>query len=221
MLLVEDDSRVRRALRLALADESYQVTEAGTVAECHARLAEGYPDVVLLDLMLPDGNGFDVCRAIRRHSDVPVIIVTARADSHDVVAGLEVGADDYVTKPLVAKELSARIRALMRRATAAPAKQVLTAGNIRIAVDERQVTRDGEPLDLTKTEFRLLCELAQADGAVCTREQLLEKVWNYDYFGDDRVVDVHIRRLRRKVEHDPNDPQIVQTVRGHGYRIGV
>jgi DNA-binding response OmpR family regulator len=221
VLLVEDDTRVRRALRLALTDEGYQVTEAGTAAACHSRLAEEYPDVVLLDLMLPDGDGLDVCRAIRRQSDVPVIIVTARADSSDVVAGLEVGADDYVTKPLVAKELSARIRALLRRATATPAKQVLTAGDVRIVVDERQVTRAGQPVELTKTEFRLLCELAHAEGSVCTREHLLEKVWNYDYFGDDRVVDVHIRRLRRKIEHDPNDPQIVQTVRGHGYRIGI
>ena len=157
-------------------------------------------------------------------SDVPVIMVTARTDSHDVVAGLEAGADDYVTKPLVAKELSARIRALLRRAAAGdnghPPHRI-TAGELVIEPDEGLVTRDGEQLALTRTEFRLLVELATAEGRVRSREQLLDTVWGYDYFGDSRIVDVHVARLRAKVERDPAHPKHVITARGLGYRLAV
>ena len=220
VLLVEDDPRVRRALCLALRDEGYAVMEAATGEEGLMRLAEG-PDVVLLDLMLPDIDGFTVCRRIRHHSDVPVIVVTARTDSHDVVAGLEAGADDYVTKPLVAKELSARIRALLRRVepTTAPEARRFAVGDLEIRVDEGLVLRDGQPLSLTRTEFRLLTELATARGAVLSREELLERVWGYDYFGDSRLVNVHVRRLRTKVERDPANPRLVVTARGIGYRV--
>ncbi len=221
MLLVEDDPRVRRVLHLALQDEGYVVVEAASGEDGLRTLSTGAPDVVLLDLMLPDMDGFSVCRRIRRESDVPVIMVTARSDSHDVVAGLEAGADDYVTKPLVAKELSARIRALLRRAeppASAPARHV-AAGDLEIRIDDGLVCRNGAPVDLTRTEFRLLVELAAADGAVCSREQLLERVWGYGYFGDSRIVDVHIRRLRTKVERDPGNPRLVVTVRGLGYRL--
>jgi DNA-binding response OmpR family regulator len=220
VLLVEDDPRVRRVLHLALQDEGYAVVEAATGDDGLRALAGAAPDVVLLDLMLPDTDGFAVCRRIRRESDVPVIMVTARTDSHDVVAGLEAGADDYVTKPLVAKELSARIRALLRRTeplNGSP-RHVL-AGDLEIHVEEGFVLRDGEPLGLTRTEFRLLAELASADGRVCSREHLLERVWGYGYFGDSRIVDVHIRRLRGKVERDPGNPRLVVTVRGLGYRL--
>lgn len=221
MLLVEDDPRVRRVLRLALQDEGYQVTEAEDGEQGLVELGANQPDVVLLDLMLPGADGFSVCRSIRRDSAVPVIMVTARTDSHDVVAGLEAGADDYVTKPLVAKELSARIRALLRRAEAAPnvPTDQVTVGELEIRIGEGVVYRDGLPIPLTRTEFRLLAELALADGSVCSREHLLERVWGYGYFGDSRIVDVHIRRLRTKVERNPAAPVHVVTARGLGYRL--
>lgn len=219
-MLVEDDPRVRRVLHLALQDEGYTVVEAGTGDDGLRALAGSAPDVVLLDLMLPDTDGFAVCRRIRRESDVPVIMVTARTDSHDVVAGLEAGADDYVTKPLVAKELSARIRALLRRTEPLNGgPRCIRTGDLEIHVDEGYAVRDGEQLGLTRTEFRLLAELARAEGRVCSREHLLERVWGYGYFGDSRIVDVHIRRLRGKVERDPGNPRLVVTARGLGYRL--
>ena len=221
LLLVDDEPRIRRVLRLALEDEGYQVAEAANGYDALAALRRETPDVVLLDLMLPDRDGFTVCREIRRSSDVPVIMVTARTDSHDVVAGLEAGADDYVTKPLVAKELSARIRALLRRVEPANARQsdLLMVGDLRIDVPGAEVTRDGAVLPLTRTEFKLLAELAGAEGKVLSREQLLSKVWGYGYFGDSRIVDVHIRRLRLKIEHDPASPKHLVTARGLGYRL--
>ncbi|MFN8192090.1 MAG: response regulator transcription factor [Nocardioidaceae bacterium] len=220
VLLVEDDARVRRVLKLALDDEGYRVSEAATAEEGLRLVETMQPDVVLLDLMLPDLDGFAVCRTIRRSSDVPVIMVTARTDSHDVVAGLEAGADDYVTKPLVAKELSARIRALLRRSDALPGNgpTSVVAGELEIGLETRVVTCAGRVVDLTRTEFRLLAELARTEGVV-SREELLEAVWGYGYFGDSRIVDVHVRRLRLKVERDPASPQRVVTVRGLGYRL--
>lgn len=221
LLLIDDEPRIRRVLRLALEDEGYQVAEAGGGSEGLASLRREPPDVVLLDVMLQDRDGFAVCREIRRTSDVPVIMVTARTDSHDVVGGLEAGADDYVTKPLVAKELSARIRALLRRVE--PSRQVdadvFVVGPLRIDVSAGEATRDGLPLPLTRTEFKLLAELASASGSALSRESLLSKVWGYGYFGDSRIVDVHIRRLRLKVERDPAEPRHVVTARGLGYRL--
>jgi DNA-binding response OmpR family regulator len=221
LLLVDDEPRIRRVLRLALEDEGYEVAEAANGYDALAALRRIQPDVVLLDLMLPDRDGFTVCREIRRSSDVPVIMVTARTDSHDVVAGLEAGADDYVTKPLVAKELSARIRALLRRVEPANARQpaLIEVGDLRIDLPGAEVTRNGETLPLTRTEFKLLAELAGAEGKVLSREQLLSKVWGYGYFGDSRIVDVHIRRLRLKIEHDPASPKHLVTARGLGYRL--
>ena len=170
--------------------------------------------------MLPGIDGFDVCRSIRRASDVPIVMVTARADTHDVVAGLEAGADDYLTKPFAPKELSARIRALLRRArTADPTVTHLRFGDLEIVPDEGVVLRDGAEVHLTKTEFRLLVELASSPGRVFSREVLLERVWGYGYFGDGRLVDVHVRRLRMKVEADPANPRHVVTVRGLGYKL--
>jgi DNA-binding response OmpR family regulator len=221
VLLVEDDARVRRVLHLALQDEGYAVSEAATGEEGLRALRSSPPDVVLLDLMLPDIDGFTVCRRIRRDSDAPVIMVTARTDSHDVVAGLEAGADDYVTKPLVAKELAARIRALLRRVepVVGHGPRRVQAGDLTIRVDEGVVHRGETAIELTRTEFKLLVELALAEGAVCSRERLLERVWGYGYFGDSRIVDVHIRRLRTKVERDPGNPRLVVTARGLGYRL--
>lgn len=221
LLLVEDDSRIRHALRLALADEGYGVREAASGGEALDQVATHPVDVVLLDLMLPDVDGLEICRQLRAEGDLPIIIVSARSDSSEIIAGLEAGADDYVTKPLVAAELSARIRALLRRARSSQGggSRILAVGDLEIHVEEGVVLRDGHETRLTKTEFKLLCELASAEGRVVTREQLLERVWGYGYFGDSRLLDVHVRRLRQKVEPDPGAPRHILTVRGVGYRI--
>lgn len=220
ILSVEDDERIRTAVRMGLEDEGWIVDEAASGEDALGVFAERPADVVLIDIMLPGMDGFAVCRAIRRTSDVPILMVTARADTHDVVAGLEAGADDYVTKPFQPKELSARIRALLRRARpSASGHSQLNFGELEIVPDEGSVRRAGTEVHLTKTEFRLLCELASVPGRVFSREQLLERVWGYDYFGDGRLVDVHIRRLRTKVEADPAAPRHVVTVRGLGYKL--
>ena len=220
ILTVEDDERIRTAVRMALEDEGWEVVEAESGEDAVEVFGTGPADVVLIDLMLPGMDGFELCRAIRKSSDVPIVMVTARADTHDVVAGLEAGADDYVTKPFQPKELSARIRALLRRARPAePGRAHLRFGDLEVVPDEGVVRREGEEVHLTKTEFRLLCELASAPGRVFSREQLLERVWGYDYFGDGRLVDVHVRRLRTKVEADAANPRHVVTVRGLGYKL--
>ena len=220
ILSVEDDERIRTAVKLALEDEGWSVEEADTGEEALNAFQRQPSDVVLIDIMLPGIDGFDVCRAIRRVSDVPIVMVTARADTHDVVAGLEAGADDYLTKPFAPKELSARIRALLRRArTSDSVSAHLRFGDLEIIPDEGVVRRAGEEIHLTKTEFRLLVELASTPGRVFSRETLLERVWGYGYFGDGRLVDVHVRRLRTKVEADPANPRHVVTVRGLGYKL--
>lgn len=220
ILSVEDDERIRKAVKLALEDEGWAVEEADTGEEALNAFQRQPTDVVLIDIMLPGIDGFDVCRAIRRVSDVPIVMVTARADTHDVVAGLEAGADDYLTKPFAPKELSARIRALLRRArTTESGSAHLRFGDLEIVPDEGVVRRGGEEIHLTKTEFRLLVELASSPGRVFSRETLLERVWGYGYFGDGRLVDVHVRRLRTKVEADAANPRHVVTVRGLGYKL--
>ncbi len=220
ILTVEDDERIRTAVKMALEDEGWTVEETGTGEEALDRFARQPADVVLIDIMLPGIDGFELCRSLRKHSDVPIVMVTARADTHDVVAGLEAGADDYLTKPFAPKELSARIRALLRRVRPSPPGHArLTFGDLEVIPDEGKVTLGGTELHLTKTEFRLLCELASNPGRVFSRETLLDRVWGYGYFGDGRLVDVHVRRLRTKVEQDPANPRHVVTVRGLGYRL--
>ncbi|MBN9742884.1 DNA-binding response regulator [Amycolatopsis sp. A1MSW2902] len=217
VLLVEDDALISEALSLALADQGCSVTQAACGEDALAMLESVRVDVVLLDLMLPGMGGLAVCKELRVRGDLPVIVITARADSQDVIAGLEAGADDYVTKPLVAGELAARIRALLRRA--APVRRCcLQVGDLLLSTHDDTVSREGVPIRLTRTEFRLLAELAAADGEVVTREQLLHRIWGRDYFGGTRLLDVHIRRLRRKVEPNPDCPRLVLTVRGIGYR---
>lgn len=220
ILTVEDDERIRTSVRLALEDEGWVVDEAVDGEQAIALFRRTPADVVLIDIMLPGVDGFEVCRSIRRQSDVPIIMVTARDDTHDVVAGLEAGADDYLTKPFVPKELSARIRALLRRVrTSEPGLATMRFGDLDISPSEGVVTLAGEQLHLTKTEFRLLVELANSPGRVFSREDLLEKVWGHGYLGDSRLVDVHVRRLRTKVEADPANPRHVVTVRGLGYKL--
>lgn len=221
VLIVEDDEGVRRSLSLALSDEGYEVQDVSDAEAALELLAKREPDLVLVDIMLPRISGLELCRSIRQTSQVPIILVTARDDSHDVVAGLEAGADDYVTKPFVFKELAARIRALLRRVQSAPDPQgpVMEFPGLRIFPEEGRVVRGGEELALTRTEFLLLCELASNARRVMSRDQLLSQVWGYDYFGDGRVVDAHIRRLRTKIEVDPSEPDYVRTVRGLGYKF--
>jgi DNA-binding response OmpR family regulator len=222
ILTVEDDERIRTAVRLALEDEGWEVAEAATGEDALQHFQNQPSDVVLIDIMLPGIDGFEVCRSIRRSSDVPIVMVTARADTHDVVAGLEAGADDYLTKPFAPKELSARIRALLRRArTSEVSSPHLRFGDLEIVPDEGVVRRNGRDVHLTKTEFRVLVELAQSPGRVFSREVLLERIWGYGYFGDGRLVDVHVRRLRTKIEADPANPRHVVTVRGLGYKLQV
>ncbi len=220
ILIVEDDERIRQSLRLALEEEQYRVAEVGSAEEALEVFGRRPAQLVLIDLMLPGLDGFDLCRELRRSSDVPIIIVTARSDSHDVVAGLEAGADDYVTKPFVPKELSARVRALLRRVRVGDmAGQALRFGELEIQPDAGIVRRSGKDVSLTKTEFRLLSELAASAGRLLSREILLDRVWGYGYFGDGRLVDVHVRRLRQKIEEDPAHPRHLVTVRGLGYKM--
>lgn len=228
LLLVEDDPRIRRALGLAMRDQGFAVLEASDGETALALLDPVHAhdhsiDLVVLDVMLPTIDGIEVCRRIRESGSLPVIMVTARSDTADVIAGLEAGADDYVTKPVVAGELAARIRALWRRTAPVPstASGPYRVGDLEVDVGRGTVSRGGSDLRLTKTELRLLHELASASGEIVTREQLLERVWGYDYFGDTRLLDVHIRRLRRKIERDPSKPELVVTARGSGYRINI
>ncbi|MFC8047095.1 response regulator transcription factor [Nocardia sp. NPDC057353] len=227
LMIVEDDNRVRAALRLAMEGEGYEVAEAAAAESALRQLREqGAPDMMIIDLMLGGMDGFTCIREIRRDHDVPIIVVGARRDTHDLVAALEAGADDFVAKPVEVKEITARMRALRRRAglTAerdSPHDILLDADPARRLVlsPERGTVRcGGVALHLTGTEFRLLCELATS-GRVLSRATLLERVWERGFFGDERIVDVHLRRLRTKIERDPSDPRIVVTVRGLGYRL--
>jgi DNA-binding response OmpR family regulator len=222
LLFIEDDDGIRLALSMALEDEGYDVRQAPNGEDGLAEFRRTSPDLVLLDLRLPDMSGFDVCRALRAESIVPIIMITAQTDTHDMVAGLEAGADDYVTKPVVPKELAARIRALLRRVHLqgkATTPLATTFGDVEIRREQGIVLKGGHELNLTKTEFRLMCEFADHAGAVLSRDQLLERVWGYEYLGDSRLVDAHVRRLRLKVEDHPDDPKLIVTARGIGYRL--
>lgn len=222
VLLVEDDAGIRAAVRFMLEDEGYEVVEGATGEEGVERFNAGGADLAIVDLLLPGISGLEVVRTLRASSALPILIVTAQADSHDVVAGLEAGADDYVTKPFVPKELAARIRAHLRRVHrdgAVAERSTMRVRDLEISPAAGAVLRGGEPLTLTKTEFRLLCELAAHAGQVISRDQLLERVWGWEYVGDTRLVDTHLYRLRAKIEHDPANPTLLVTIRGLGYRL--
>ena len=219
ILIVEDDDHIRSALRLMFEGEGFSVDDAPTGELGVALFSRMTSDVAIVDVMLPGMTGFQTCQALRSNSDVPIVIVSARDETADVVLGLESGADDYVTKPFAPEELLARVRAHLRRR---PDKSTnaFQLGELRVIPDEGVVRhRDGAELHLTSTEFRLLTDLAAANGKVLSREDLLEHVWGYDYFGDSRLVDVHIRRLRMKIEPDPASPTYLVTVRGTGYKL--
>lgn len=224
LLFIEDDEAIRTALRLVLEDEGYEVAVAGDGETGIKMFGQIGPDLVLLDLRLPDISGFEVCRAIRRTSITPVIMVTAQTDTSDLVNGFDAGADDYVTKPVVPKELAARIRAALRRTqTSEPspsnAKSLNKIGDVEIDRNMSIVRKNGLEVALTKTEYRLLVEFADHPGMVLSRDQLLERVWGYEYLGDSRLVDAHVRRLRVKIETQPDEPTMIVTVRGMGYRL--
>jgi len=220
VLVVDDDTALAEMIGIVLRGEGFEPSFCADGDSALAAFRSAKPDVVLLDLMLPGKDGTEVCRQIRAESGVPIIMLTAKSDTVDVVLGLESGADDYVSKPFKPKELVARIRARLRR-NDDPEPERLTIGDLEIDVTGHRVTRDGNPILLTPLEFDLLVALARKPWQVFSREVLLEKVWGYRHAADTRLVNVHVQRLRSKIEHDPEKPEIVVTVRGVGYKAGV
>jgi len=220
ILVVDDEAAILKSVRAYLEQEGYTVLTAadGPSALKEARTAR--PDLIILDIMLPGMDGLEVLRHLRQESDVYVLMLTAKAEETDKVVGLTVGADDYLTKPFSPRELVARVKAILRRGrTGETDEPALVFPRLRLDLIAHQVWKDNGALDLTAIEFDLLAALARHHGRVLSREQLIEQVWGHDYYGDERVVDVHIGRLRKKIEDDPANPQIVITVRGAGYRF--
>jgi len=224
VLVVEDEESFSEALSFLLGKEGFVVDAAATGNEALAKFEKGSYDLILLDLMIPELSGIEVCRAIRAKSQVPIIMLTAKDSEIDKVVGLELGADDYVTKPYSKSELVARIRAVLRRGTFATNGDdhgVISVANIRMDVDRHQVSVAGQPIALPLKEFELLEFLMRNPGRVLTRTQLIDRVWGSDYVGDTKTLDVHIKRLRAKIEKDPANPALIQTVRGLGYKLEI
>lgn len=219
ILVVDDDTALAEMIGIVLRTEGFEPSFCGDGGEALAAFQQEKPDLVLLDLMLPGKNGIEVCAEIRKESGVPIIMLTAKSDTTDVVRGLESGADDYVVKPFNPKELVARIRTRLRPTPDVPT-DVLTIGDLTLDVPGHEVRRGEQKINLTPLEFELLLALALKPQQVFTREMLLEQVWGYHYKADTRLVNVHVQRLRAKVEEDPDNPTIVMTVRGVGYRAG-
>lgn len=219
ILVVDDDAALAEMLTIVLRGEGFDPHVIGDGTQALGAVRDIRPDLVLLDLMLPGMNGIDVCRVLRADSGVPIVMLTAKTDTVDVVLGLESGADDYVIKPFKPKELVARVRARLRRTDEEPA-EMLGIADVQIDVPAHKVTRDGQQINLTPLEFDLLVALARKPRQVFTREVLLEQVWGYRHAADTRLVNVHVQRLRAKVEHDPEKPEVVLTVRGVGYKAG-
>ena len=221
ILLVDDEESIRKVVVAYLEAENYKVYTAKDGHQGIALFRRYKPDLVILDIMLPGMDGLEVLQTIRRESDVYVMMLTAKSEEMDRVIGLTVGADDYLTKPFSPRELVARVKAVLRRGrtSSIEAQTVYQFKHIRVDLDQFKAWRDDQLLDLTTLEFRLLQSLVTNPHIVMTREQLLQDVWGYDYYGDERVVDVHIRHLRQKIEPEPANPQFIQTVRGVGYRF--
>ncbi|WP_342319167.1 MtrAB system response regulator MtrA [Corynebacterium mayonis] len=219
ILVVDDDPAINEMLTIVLESEGFETLPVMDGAEAIGAFREYGPDLILLDLMLPGMNGVDICREIRKESALPIVMLTAKTDTVDVVLGLESGADDYITKPFKPKELIARIRARLRRTDEEPA-EVLNVGDLTIDVPQHMVTRGGKEIQLTPLEFDLLLEMARKPNQVHSREELLETVWGYRNASDTRLVNVHVQRLRSKIEKDPENPEIILTVRGVGYKTG-
>lgn len=222
ILVVDDEEPIQELLKFNLEKEGYEVITADDGPEALKTIEEKHPDLVVLDIMLPGMNGLEVCTQLRmnpRFSDLPVIMLTAKGEEIDKVLGLEIGADDYITKPFSPRELLARIRARLRRLKPAEGGNELLCGDLRIDLERFSVSIRGEYVELTPKEFELLRVLAAHPGKVYSRDELLERVWGYEYAGDTRTVDVHVRHLRQKVEKDPSNPEYIETLRGIGYRL--
>jgi DNA-binding response OmpR family regulator len=223
VLIVDDEPGISRLISMYLEREGFGTASVRTGAEALEAMQSQQPALVVLDIMLPDIDGWEVCREIRRTSDVPIIMLTAREGDEDKIVGLEIGADDYVTKPFVPRELVARVKAILRRArpaqTPAPEDTVMDFGELTISPAKREVCLDGEPIQLRAKEYDLLVELARRPGVVFSREKLLQDVWGYDFYGDSGTIDVHVRRLRAKLNDDSSNPRFIETVWGVGYRL--
>ncbi len=221
ILLVEDETSITEPLAEALEREGFETKVAPTAAEALELAGRIEPDLVLLDVMLPDGSGFDVCRELRLRSRVPIIMLTARGEEADRVVGLELGADDYIVKPFSAREVAARIRAVLRRSEhpAQPADKPIEVGELRLDPSRREVTKDGEVLDLSRKEFELLQLLMSNAGSVVTRERAIDEVWDTNWFGSTKTLDVHVSGLRRKLGDDSSEPRFLHTIRGVGFRF--
>ena len=219
VLVVEDEEAISEPLGEHLVREGFEPSIAGTLEEARGLLQQAPPDLILLDVMLPDGDGRDLCREIRRTSDVPIIMLTARGEEVDKIVGLELGADDYVVKPFSAGELVARMRAIMRRGRGTARKGPVTVGPLTLDPAARTVTKRDEPVELAAKEFDLLHLLMTNAGQVCTREQIMDEVWDPHWFGPTKTLDVHVSWLRKKIEDDPSNPRLITTVRGVGFRF--
>nr|WP_143148560.1 response regulator transcription factor [Clostridium amylolyticum] len=223
ILIVDDEEHILELLKFNLENAGFKVITASNGIEALEYLKNSLPKLILLDLMLPGMDGYDVCKEIRREknlSNIPIIMITARSEELDKILGLELGADDYITKPFSIRELIARVKAVLRRTTNSPSKdKVFSYGNLMVDFEKHEVTKNGDRVDLTLKEFELLELLIKNKGKVLTRDSLLDKIWGYEYIGETRTVDVHIRHLRQKIEDDDKNPRYIETIRGIGYRF--